>query len=135
MNLLRLAQITNRADFRESAGRLLAGFAPRLAAAPVALPQMLAAAEFYLSEPRQIILAGERGRADTEALLRALYARFLPNRIVLLVDSQTRPRLAEWVPEIQSMHETDGRAAAYVCRNYACQLPVQDVESFAKLLQ
>ncbi len=109
---------------------------PRLSVAPVALPQMLAACEFHLAEPRQIILAGPRGRADTKALVRALHARFLPHRIVLLLDSPaTRQALARWLPEIESMDEIAGRAAAYVCRNYACELPVHDVASFAKLLQ
>ena len=79
LNLLRLARMTTaRADFRESAEHALAAFAPRLSAAPVALPQMLAACEFCLSDPRQVILVGERGAEDTNALLRALYSRFLP---------------------------------------------------------
>ena len=134
-NLLRLAQFTNRQDFRESAERLLAAFAPRLSAAPVALPQMLAAAQFSMSEPRQIVLAGPRDREDTRALVLALHARFLPNHIILLADPESRPLLAQWIPEIASMHEINGRAAAYVCRNYACELPVHDVASFAKLLQ
>src|SRR5262249_26794784 len=34
MNLLRLAQMTGRADFRDSAERTLSAFAPRLGAAP-----------------------------------------------------------------------------------------------------
>ncbi len=46
MNLLRLSLITNRDDFRLSAARTLAAFAPRLSAGPVTLPQMLAAVEF-----------------------------------------------------------------------------------------
>ncbi len=84
-------------------------FAPRLGAAPVALPQMLAACEFFLAEPRQIVLAGERGRADTEALVRAFYARFLPHRIVLLVDSpDTRRGWPQWIPEI-AVHARDRR--------------------------
>ena len=64
MNLLRLAEITNRTEFRESAERALAAFAPRLSVAPVALPQMLAACEFFLGERRQIVLVGERGSVD-----------------------------------------------------------------------
>src|SRR5439155_23236255 len=78
MNLLRLAEFTNRSDFRGSAERALAAFAPRLAAGPVTLPRMLSACEFRTGEPRQIILAGEKGSADTEALLRTLHSRFVP---------------------------------------------------------
>ena len=136
LNLLRLAQITARSDFRVSAEHALSAFAPRLSAAPVALPYLLAACEFRLSDPRQVILVGERGAEDTNSLVRALYSRFLPNRVVLLVDSaETRKALAEGIPAVESMEKLDGRAAAYVCRNYTCQLPVSEASELAELLQ
>jgi hypothetical protein len=113
-NLLRLAQSTDREDLRASAERLLAAFAARLTAAPVALPQMLAACEFRLGQPRQIILVGDRDAADTKALLRALHARFVPHRIV---------------------DKVDGHASAYVCRDYTCQLPVNTAERLDELIQ
>jgi uncharacterized protein YyaL (SSP411 family) len=127
MNLLRLAQFTGRADFRESAERLLGAFAPRLGVAAATAPQMLAAAEFYLSEPRQVVFAGEH----PEELVRAFYSRFVPNRVVM----QAGPELGRWQPALGSMHAVDGRAAAYVCRNYTCQLPVTEVDALVKLLQ
>ncbi len=136
LNLLRLAQATARSDFRVSAEHALSAFAPRLSAAPVALPFLLAACEFRLSDPRQVILVGERGAEDTNSLVRALYSRFLPNRIVLLVDSaETRKALAEGIPAVESMEKMGGRAAAYVCRNYTCQLPVSEASELAELLQ
>jgi hypothetical protein len=136
MNLLRLARFTNRSGFRESAERTLAAFASRLAAAPSALPQMLAACEWLLGEPREIILVGERGDAGALALLRTLHSRFVPNRVVMLVDSpETRRALAAAIPSIEFMEKIDGRASAYVCRNYTCQLPVTESEKFAELIQ
>jgi uncharacterized protein YyaL (SSP411 family) len=136
MNLLRLAQITNRPAFRQSADRALAAFAPRLSLAPVALPQMLVALEFFLGEPRQIILVGEPASADTQALLRTFFSTFVPNRIILLVDSDaTRRGLAAGIPVVASMPKLDGHATAYVCRNYTCQLPVSDTAKFAELIQ
>lgn len=135
-NLLRLAQITGRAEFRESAERLLAAFGPRIIAAPVALPQMLAACEFFLSEPREIVLVGAKGAPDTEALIHTVQERFNSGRIVLLVDSEeARAFLAAGNPAVQSMTALDGRAAAYVCRNYACKLPVTESGALAELLQ
>ena len=136
MNLLRLAGFTNRAGFRESAEKTLAAFASRLAAAPSALPQMLAACEWLLGEPREIVLVGDRGDAGTEALLRALHSRFVPNRVVMLVDSpEARRALAAGIPSIEFMEKVEGRASAYVCRNYACQLPVTESEKLAELIQ
>jgi len=136
LNLLRLAQITGHTDFRESAERLFAAFGSRLSAAPMAIPQLLVAYDFLLSEPRQIVIAGERGAPDTQALLRTVHTRFVPNRVVLLVDSEeTRASLAAGVPAVAAMTKVDGRAAAYVCQNYACQLPVTDAGQLAELLQ
>jgi uncharacterized protein YyaL (SSP411 family) len=136
MNLLRLAQMTGRDDFRQAAEHLLAAFAPRLSVAPVALPEMLAACEFRAAEAREIVIAGERGAQDTEMLTRALYRRFLPSKIVLLVDSpETRDWLARGNPPVASMQAVEGRATAYVCRNYTCQLPVNTVEKFVELIQ
>jgi uncharacterized protein YyaL (SSP411 family) len=136
LNLLRLAQITGRADFRASAERALAAFAPRLASVPVALPAMLTACEFYLAEPRQIVVVGPRDAEGTRALLRAIQARFVANRIVLLVDSEeTRGALARGIPAIEAMQPAGGTPSAYVCRNYACQLPVTEAAQLTELLQ
>jgi uncharacterized protein YyaL (SSP411 family) len=136
MNLVRLARMTNRAAFAESAQRTLAAFASRLSHVPVAIPQMLAACEFLLGDPREIILAGRRDSAEMRALLRELHARFVPSRVVLLVDSpEARQALAAGIPSIQSMDPLAGLARAYVCRNYTCLLPVTEPAQFAELIQ
>jgi uncharacterized protein len=136
MNLLRLARITGRGDFRDSAERLISAFGSRLSAAPIAIPQLLVGYEFLLSEPREIVIVGERGAPDTGKLLETVYSRFLPNSAVLLVDSdETRGALAEGAPALAAMTRLDGRATAYVCQNYSCQLPVSDPAELAKLLQ
>jgi uncharacterized protein YyaL (SSP411 family) len=135
LNLLRLAQITDRRDFRESAERALAAFGPRMVAAPVGLPQMLVAYEFAASKPKQIILVGEGNAEDMRHLLAALHSRFVPNRIVLLVNAESRAALAGYLPVVADMSAVDGRATAYVCENYTCNLPTSEVESFVQLLQ
>ena len=135
-NLLRLAQITSREDLQVSAEHLLAAFAPRLTAAPVALPQMLAACEFRMGNPRQIILVGDRDGDDTRALLRTLHSRFVPHRVVLLVDSpESRAAIASTIPAVEAMERVDGRASAYVCRNYTCQTPVNEAARLDELIQ
>jgi uncharacterized protein YyaL (SSP411 family) len=136
MNLLRLAQMTGRSDFRVSAEHTLSAFARRLSAGPVAMPYMLAACEFRMGETRQIILVGNRDAEDTNALVRTVYSRFVPNKIVLLVDSpETRAYVARGIPAVEPMQMVNDRAAAYVCRNYTCQLPVSEPRELAELIQ
>jgi len=135
MNLLRLADFTNRSDLREAAQRTIAAFMSRLSAAPVSLPQMLCACERMLAGGRQIVIVGEPDTPATEALRGKIHARFLPNAAVLLVDSaETRAFFAAGAPEIAAMQSLDGRPAAYVCRDYTCQLPVASAAELEKLL-
>jgi uncharacterized protein len=135
LNLLRLAQIADRADFRASAARALEAFGSRMVGAPVGVPQMLVAYEFSVSKPRQIVLAGERDAPDMRQLLAALHSRFVPNRVVLLVNAESRPALARYLPTVAEMPPIGGQATAYVCEDYACKLPTADVAAFAQLLQ
>jgi len=135
LNLLRLAQMTDRADFRASAARALDAFGSRMVAAPVGLPQMLVAYDFSISKPKQVVLVGERDAPDTQRLLAALHSRFLPHSVVLLVDAESRPALARFLPAVADMTARGGEATAYVCEDYACKLPTADVAEFAQLLQ
>ena len=135
LNLLRLAQITGRQDFQASAERALAAFGSRMVAAPVGVPQMLVAYEFSISKPKQIVLVGERDAPDMRRLLDALHSRFVPNRIVLLVDRASRQAVARYLPAVADMTAIGGQATAYVCEDYACQLPTADAAEFGQLLQ
>jgi uncharacterized protein YyaL (SSP411 family) len=124
LNLLRLAEMTGREDFRESAERTLRWAAGRLHASPSASPQMLCAAAWALGPRREIVIAGKRGAPDTEALLHVVHQRFAPGGVTLLVDGEeTRRRLSGRLPAVAAMNPVNGAAAAYVCENFACQAP------------
>jgi uncharacterized protein YyaL (SSP411 family) len=135
LNLLRLAQFTARDDFRECAARTFGAFAGTLNEAPGALPLMLAAVGYSLAAPKQIVIAGEAESEDTRAMLRAVRRRFLPYKIVLLIGSEeNRERLAGFLPAVGNMRTLDGKATAYVCENYTCSLPANNLTAFERLL-
>ena len=128
--LLRLAQFTDRARYREAAEKTLELFAQLMHSAPQIVPQMLCALDFYLSQPKQIVIAGKPEAPDTDAMLHAIRETFLPNKITLLADD----RLAKLIPYVTDRPMVDGEATAYVCVNYACQLPTTDAATLTKLL-
>src|SRR5205807_2497449 len=65
LNLLRLAQFTDRKDLQDMAEKTLQSFGAQMKEAPRALPQMLVALDFALTEPRQVVIAGKPGAPDT----------------------------------------------------------------------
>ncbi len=81
------------------------------------------------------MIAGARDAADTRALLRAVRSPFLPQGIVLLADGGEAQRLlSESHPYLAGVKAIDGRATAYVCRNFACEPPETDPQALAAKL-
>ncbi len=127
MNLLRLHRITGKTEFETSARKLLSVFQPRLAAVPVGMPQMLAAAEFDIAPPREVVVAGN----SANSMLRLLWKKFDPNRILLYAD----PQLAGFNPAIAGMCAPRDETTVYVCEDFTCQQPVTREEDLAGLLR
>jgi len=135
LNLLRLAQFTGRKDFRDAAQALLERAGEQMRRLPRSLPQMLVAADFALSRPRQIVLAGDPQDPASVEMLRVVRSRFLPAKVVLWVTpGPVRERLAKLLPFLQGVHPIRGKTTAFVCVNYACELPTTDLRVLEDIL-
>jgi uncharacterized protein YyaL (SSP411 family) len=127
--------MTGDQKLSEMADRTLAMFSGRLNELPQEMPQMLAALDFHFDKPIQIIIAGQRGKEDTEKMLREAHARFIPNKIILLADGGAGQEfISRHLPFIQSVKMRGGKATAYICENYTCKLPTTDLSIMAKQL-
>ncbi len=136
LNLQRLAQFTGQADFRERALKTLAVFADQMTKSPTAVPQFLCALDASLSKPKQIVIAGSSADPATRALLREVHAHFLPQKVLLLADGGAGQHwLGERLEFLRTVAPIDGKAAAYVCENFVCQLPVTEVPALRALLK
>jgi len=95
----------------------------------------MSALDFSLAKHRQIVIAGVPGAADTRALLRLVWQRYIPNRVLLLADgAEGQKQLARWLPLLANVTRKQGRATAYICENYVCNLPSADPQVVARLL-
>lgn len=135
-NLWRLAQITGSDAYRSQAERTRQAFGDRLKEAPTAMPRMLCAVADSLTKPRQVVIAGQRGAADTLALQQEVSRHFAPNQLLLLADGSTgQAWLAERLEFLRGLTPVDGKATAYVCEDFVCQLPVTEVSQLSDLLK
>jgi uncharacterized protein YyaL (SSP411 family) len=121
LNLLRLSQMTDNDDWYQKGAKTVSAFGNRLQQIPSAMPQMLAALDYWLDKPKQIIIAGKPGADDTQKMLTEVYERYIPNKIILLADGDKAQKvLAKHLPFIESVGMIDGKATAYICENYVC---------------
>jgi uncharacterized protein YyaL (SSP411 family) len=140
--LLKLAAITGREEFRKPAEATLRLFARQLQDSPQAMPFMLQALDFWLDEPRRVVIAGDPNSAQARELLRAVHSVYQPNKVVLgnagSVESfaKTLPVGPDRAPEPGSgRRPAKVRPVVYLCTGNACQPPTDDGEKVKKLLQ
>ncbi|WP_328330698.1 thioredoxin domain-containing protein [Streptomyces sp. NBC_00455] len=81
----------------------------------------LAVAEAALDGPREVAVVGPAGDAGTSALHRTALLSTAPGAVVAAGESGS-----DEFPLLVDRPLIDGRAAAYVCRNFTCSAPTPD---------
>src|SRR3546814_17465003 len=74
-----------------------------------------------LLSAQQVVIVGARGAADTDALLRKVTERCLPNRVLQVVAA------GDALPEehpAAGKGQVEAQATAYLCRGTVCSLPM-----------
>jgi hypothetical protein len=135
LNLLLLGQLRNNPQWLAQTRRLIESFSDSINQYPPALPLMLTAWKRLKSKPTQVVIAGNRDGQDTQALLDAVEKNFDPGRLVLLADGgENQAYLSEKLPFLESVSAIDDQAAAYVCTDFICKIPVTDPQSLQQQL-
>lgn len=118
--LLRLAAYTADARYSSAAEQVLARVQASAARYPTAFAQTLQALDFYASAPAEVALVGPLQDAGMAELLAELSEPYRPHQVLALL----QPLAGSAIPLLHGRVQLGGQATAYVCRNFACQLPV-----------
>jgi uncharacterized protein len=132
LNLLRIGRITGEASYEEMAENLAKAFSAAVEQAPSAYTQLLSGLDFGIGPSYEVVISGKRGKKDTERMIETLRSVYVPNKVVLLRDSGSG--IEDIAPFTKEQEQIDGKAAAYVCMNYECELPVTEPEKMRGLL-
>jgi hypothetical protein len=131
--LLRLALFTGEQRYSEIAVQTLQMLKDSLLKYPGAFGHLLCALDFHLSSPHEIAIIGQRNHADTQALIEAIFSRWLPNKIVAFAESEDTESVSI-IPLLENRGMINERATAYICHQYRCEAPVNDAATLLKQL-
>jgi uncharacterized protein YyaL (SSP411 family) len=135
-NLVRLERLTGRSEYGKRAHQLVEAFAADLNRAPSAHTHLMAALQMAAGHSIEVVIAGDPSSELTKELLATVRASYLPQAVVLLLpDGDAGAPLKKLAPFVESYGSLDGTPAAYVCRNFACEMPTSDPEKLAGLLR
>jgi uncharacterized protein len=133
LNLFRLARLTGRQTLEGMAHKVAISASESVRQFPSAYTALMLGVDFAIGPTYEVVVAGQRGASDTEAMLDALRVHYMPNKVVLFKPTG-EDEVTEIAPFTAAMDVRAGRATAYVCRDYACEQPVTDVEAMLERL-
>jgi uncharacterized protein YyaL (SSP411 family) len=119
--LLRILAVTGDRAYERPAVELFRLLHQAAARHPQAFGHLLQAMHFHLSTPREVALVGDR----LDELARVVRSRVRPT-VVLAAMRPGDDEAREAVPLLQGREPVNGKAAAYVCENFTCRMPVTD---------
>jgi uncharacterized protein YyaL (SSP411 family) len=124
---LKLGRIAGRNDLIEAAQNTLQSFSMGLEQLPQAVPVLLQALDYSLTEPMRVVVAGESNQTEIRTLLGAIHSVYQPNKVVLGNKGSVEP-FARTLP-------TQAGPVAYVCSGTACQPPTAEPGRIKELLK
>jgi uncharacterized protein YyaL (SSP411 family) len=130
LELQRLALFTGETRYETYAVEIMQLLGKSVARSPLAFGHLLGAIDLHTSTALEIVVVGDPAGGDTAALLDVVKRRFIPNKVLIVSDETAAPSL----PLLEGRTRMDGRAAAYVCRNFTCDAPVADAGALAEQL-
>jgi hypothetical protein len=136
MALLRLSVLVNRRDFHDLALSTMSSLAGGATRVPIAYMNLLNAFDFSHYPPQEIAIVGNRDDPATQALVQTAYTTYVPNKVIAFLDPDDpkRGEMQELIPLLQNRSPVDASATIYVCKDFACKLPVTEAAELVKQL-
>ncbi len=132
--LLRLAALTGRDDLHGLARQTLESARGLIESAPSAAGQSLIALDFLLAPNREYAVIGGDDPAEFRGALEAIFAKFLPHKVVAPTATAVPADLAARVPLLADRPAVRGRVTTYICERFACQAPLVGLDALAEAL-
>jgi uncharacterized protein YyaL (SSP411 family) len=129
--LLRLGDLLGEPEMSRRASYVLDTLAAPMARYPLAFGHALTAADMAVHGAVEIAIVGDVAATDFRNLARVASEPFVPSRVI------AGGAMAEstGIALLEGREVRDGRATAYVCRNYVCDQPTTDVRELSEQIR
>ncbi|PRR80084.1 Glycosyl Hydrolase Family 88 [Clostridium liquoris] len=131
-NMLRLSRITGDTELGEMASKTFDNFGGNVKNNLESHSFFLTAFIYSVKENKQIVIAGELEDNITREMIKEINNRFLPFTMVLLNNHGSN--LNKFIPFIEHERKIKDKTTAYICENFSCHKPVDNIMDFLQLL-
>jgi uncharacterized protein YyaL (SSP411 family) len=130
--LLRLHHYTGKEDCLKRVERVLRAYYNAMENQPFGFAHMLAALDFYIQKPKEVVLVGDKKDPETAELLTKIHSLYLPNMTLQLASPDDS--LDKISSLLAGKKQFEGKSTVYVCHNFTCSRPVVEWDELKPLL-
>ena len=135
MNMLKLSRITGNVKWAELAEKTIRAFSEDIYRAPTGYTLMLSAFLFDTNKSKEIVIVGNGEDNKTKEFINSFHSKYAPHKILLFKDTSLNnnqlEQLANWT---STQYSIDDKPTAYICKNFACNQPTNDLKIALSLL-
>lgn len=125
MNCLKLSRFIGNSRYENFASEIFKVFSADIKNQPSGFAECLSAFDFAVGPSMEIVIAPDAKESNMREIIREIYSHFIPNKVVMLKAD---------APFLKDAKPLNGKTTVYVCQNYQCQLPVNDVGQLKKVM-
>ncbi len=116
-------------DWADKAAKTIQTFERDLDRIPSSHTHMLSG-HIFDQNAKEVVVVG-KDDDKTKAFLNSIRSQYEPNRVILFKNGDNLSSIAPWT---DTQEPIDGKPTAYVCKNFVCNLPTNDLETALKQL-
>jgi len=130
-NFIRLSKILSRTDYEDIAYKIVDAFAYNLNRSGTYSSMLLQAITLMEKPFYEVIIVGDADKSSE--LIRFIQQHPQPNKIIIYSNGIENDNMFEFLDFYKS--KNNGEPLVYVCQNYSCKLPTDDVKILDELLR
>jgi uncharacterized protein YyaL (SSP411 family) len=132
----RLYRFTGKKTYQQRTQAILSRLQGQVLKNPLGYPFLLTTQTLMLTPPLDITLVGDPQQDQVREMLKEIYARYLPERRLVVKNPRKAAALEKIIPDMQFYTMQGGVPTAYICQNSMCLPPItKPQELTSKLAQ
>jgi uncharacterized protein YyaL (SSP411 family) len=135
LNLIRLARLTTNTDLENKAFELVKYFSTQILRAPSAFTMFMCGLDFLYSDSSEIVIVSETADNSFINGINFIRSYFNPNKVLLVKNDSNSIELNKNFSFTSEMKLKNNKTTFYVCRNYTCNNPVNNIADLEILLK
>jgi len=133
LNMLRLARLSASSELEKQAYGQFEVFASKVKTIESAHAYFMTALLYSIVPGKDIIIVGEKQSNDTKAMIKEINSNYLPFATVVINTGEDKLNAIN--PELIAHKSLEGKSTAYICENFTCKEPVNDLQKFIEYIK